>query len=69
MRLSDEYVERLVGGVIVFRVILGGKRRAVDRIFGKGCLGFGFIFGVAQVYGVRLIGLQYIRSVINALAP
>jgi len=69
MRLSDEYVERLVGGVIVFELVLGGKRRAVDKVLGKGCLGFGFIFGVAQVYGVRLIGLQYIRSVINVLAP
>ena len=69
MRLSYEYVERPVGGVIVFGVVLGGKRRAVDRILGKGCLGFGFIFGVAQVYGVWLIGLKYISSVIDVLAP
>jgi hypothetical protein len=50
MRLSHEYVERPVGEVIVFGLVLGGKRRAVGRFFGKGCLGFGFIFRVAQVY-------------------
>ena len=60
MRLSHEYVERLVGGLIVFGVVLGRKRRAVDWPLGTGCLGFGLNLGVAQVYGVWLIGLKYI---------
>jgi hypothetical protein len=70
MRLSYDYTERLVGGVIVFGVVSGWQRRPVGRVLGKGCLGFGFIFGVAQVYGVWLIGLKYIfSSVIDVLAP
>jgi hypothetical protein len=35
IELSYEYVDRLVGGMIVFGLVLGGKRRAVDRILGK----------------------------------
>jgi hypothetical protein len=60
MRVSYEYVERLVGGVIVFGAVFGWQRRPVGRILGKECLGFGLNLRVAQVYGVRLIGLQYI---------
>lgn len=57
---------RLVGGLFVSGVVLGGKRRAFGRFLGNGCLGFGFMLRVSQAQRVRIIVSSIVSSAIDA---